>query len=451
MISKKNLWSFLLLYLMLYFYHLIVVKYQGDDYIFSNVPREMSIMEWLSSRYVEWSSRIFPDAMAYLILEQRVWLWRLLNPLLLIVLAIAIVRIWKKNIKMLEGLISIVIIGYFAQNVLSSGVFWITGSLNYLWPITFGMLAMVPYADIAFRKIYLTNRILLISTLILGFLASIGNEQVSLCITCFAILTHITLYLQKQKQDKKLILITIFLIIGTGLTLLAPGNKVRLIQEASYWFPGFEDLSLKDHLYIGIIWGYTKIFFDMKYLLLLVSSITVISYFQDVQRRNKIVYKLFSLVFGIVVLSNLSGIGIEVLYNFNEIKNYDFGANIFSILKLKMSFLLAVFPYIFWAIYSGMLGYLMINNTKYKVFVFISLLAFICTLAVMFFSPTIYGSGNRVLMVGSVILGLLITGKILENNLIHNRFYLCLLGSLPLINLSSMYYKWMQKGFTPFL
>jgi hypothetical protein len=451
MINKKNLWYFPLLYIFLYLYHLIVLKYQGDDYIFSKVPREMTIIEWLSSRYLEWSSRIFPDAMAYLILEQRVWLWRVLNPLLLIVLSFAIVRIWKKNISMFEGLIALVIIGYFAQNVLSSGVFWITGSLNYLWPITFGMLAMVPYADKVFRNSPLNNRFYFITALILGFLASIGNEQVSLCISCFALLAHMTLFLKKQKQDKKLILITLFLTIGTCLTLLAPGNKVRFIQEAAYWFPGFEELTLKDHLYIGVIWLFTKIFFDMKYLLLLVSAITVISYFQCKKQSKEIVFKLFTLLFVIVLLSNITGMGIELLYNFSEIKNHDFSANLLSVFSIKTSFLLAIFPYIFWTIYCGMLGYLMIQNTKYKFFVTISILAFISTLVVMFFSPTIYGSGNRVLMVGSVILGLLITGKILENNLIQNRFHLCLLASLPVINLSSMYYKWLQNGFTPFL
>ncbi|MCL6570978.1 MAG: DUF6056 family protein [Bacillus sp. (in: Bacteria)] len=451
MIFKKNFWNFTLLYFILYFFHFIVAKYPGDDYKFSKVSREMSIADWISSRYMEWSSRVFPDTMVYLILDHQVWLWRIVNPLLIILLAVTIVRIWKVNISMMEVLIALMMVGFFAQNVLSSGVFWITGSMNYLWPISFGLLAMIPYADKVFRNSPLNNYYLFVAALTLGFLASIGNEQVSLCITCFALISHGTLYIKKQPQDKKLIVITIFMIIGTSLTLLAPGNKVRWIQEAAYWYPGFENLSLKDHLYIGTIWAFEKIFSDMKFLLFLLSTITLITYFRDSKLRNNLVFKIFTFVFGMVVLFNLSGIGLDLLYSFKIIKNFNFSANLLSFFTMKKSFMVAVFPYFFWMIFSLMLGYLMVKNTKFKAFVIISLLAFIATLVVMFFSPTIYGSGNRVLTVGSTILGLIITGKIVENNLINNRFYLCLLGCFPIINLSNMLYKWLQAGFNPFL
>ncbi|MFC4800155.1 DUF6056 family protein [Neobacillus sp. GCM10023253] len=451
MINKKYLWSFPLLYLIIYSYHFIVVKYPGDDYYFSRISSEMTIIEWLYSRYTEWSSRLFPDAVAYLLLDDKVWLWRLVNPILLIFLAASIVRIWKRNISLREVLIVLAIIGFFAQNVLSSGVFWITGSMNYLWPITLGVLAMIPFADKIFRNISLTNNYSFIFAIFFGFLASVGNEQVSLCLSSFAILSHLALLSKKQSPDKKLLILTITMMIGTGLTLLAPGNKERWVQEAAYWYPGFKNLTLKDHLYLGTIWAFGKIFFDLKYLLFLASSITIITCFKSSTVKNNFIFKLFMMMFSATIMMYLSGIGLERLYQFTNIKNFDFSANLLSPFTMKKSFILAVFPYLYWTAYSLLLGYLMIKSTGYKVFVFISLLAFVATLAVMFFSPTIYGSGNRVLMASSVILGIVITGKILENNLVKNAFYLSILGCLPIINLSNILINWLKNGFNPFL
>ncbi|MCM3763508.1 DUF6056 family protein [Neobacillus niacini] len=453
MISLKRIWAFPLLYFFVYLYHLVVTKYQGDDIIFSKVSNDMTITQWLYTRYMEWSSRIFSDAMVYFILGERVWLWRIINPLLLIFLAIAIVRIWKRNFSFLEVLVALMLIGFFAQNVLSSGIFWITGSINYLWPIAFGMLAMIPYADKVFRdeSESLNNNFLFSLFLIIGFLASIGNEQVSLCISCFAILSHFALYWRHQKQNKKLIIMTICMVIGTSLMLLAPGNKERWIQEVAYWFPEFEDLSLKDHLYLGTVWAFEKVFYDMKYLVMLLSVITLIPYFQSKQFRNNRILKVFAIFFMLIVLVNISEIGKELLYNFKAIKSFDFSANLLAIFTGNASFVSAVFPYAFWTAFSLMLGYLTIKNSQYKLFILISLLAFTATLMVMFFSPTIYGSGNRVLTVGSTILVLLITGKILENNLIQSWFYVFLLACFPIINLSQMLYKWLQNGFNPFL
>ncbi|WP_251551939.1 DUF6056 family protein [Neobacillus muris] len=449
--SKEKIWKYLILYFFLYAYHFIVEKFPGDDEYFSKISNQKTIIEWLYSRYMDWSSRIFPDAMAYLLLDHKVWLWRLFNPLLLIFLAAAMARIWKRKITLLEILAVLSILGFFAQNVLSSGVFWITGSMNYLWPITLGLLVMVPFADKIFRNLSLNNNFLFTLYLLLASLASVGNEQVSLCISCFAILSHIVLLAKKQSLDRKLLAMTIVMILGTSIMLLAPGNEERWIQEAAYWYPGFENLTLKEHLYLGTIWAFGKIFYDMRFLVFLGSFITIITCFQSEQLKNHFIFKIFTISFTGIIIINLTGLGQEWLISFTNIKDFDFSANLLSFYKMNKPFILALFPYIFWIIYSLMLGYLMIKSTKYKIFVSICLLAFIATLAVMFFSPTIYGSGNRVLTAGSVILGLVIAGELLEKNWIRNPFYLSILACFPIMNLGYMLLKWMRDGFNPFL
>ncbi|TWE01065.1 hypothetical protein FB550_106117 [Neobacillus bataviensis] len=451
MILKKYKWfNFVIVYFLLYFFHFVVKKFPGDDFIFSKATQNSTLMHWLFNRYFNWSARIFPDTMVYYFLAHRVWLWRLINPIILMLLCFSVVRIWRKKVTLLEFLIVLAILGYFAQNILSSGVFWITGSMYYLWPITLGLIAMIPYADKVFRDCALQNKYMFLLYFVSGFFASIGNEQVSLCLSCFAILTHVTLVFQKKEQDKKLLLMTGFMIIGTLIMILSPGNKVRSVAETAYWYPTFGELSLKDHFYIGTIWGFKKIFSDMKSILYLLSVITLITYFKNEGFKRNIIFRLFTLIFVIVLILQLEGIAQGFLHNFEEIRKFNFSATLLS-LHLTKAFLIAVFPYFFWTVYSVMLVYLLLQNTKFKTFTLFGFLAVIGTLMVMFFSPTIYGSGNRVLTVGSVILTVIIMGKIIENRLISNLFFLCIIWCFPLINLSYMMYRWLVHGFTPFL
>jgi hypothetical protein len=428
-----------------------VSKYPGDDIIYSKATQNYNLVQWLIKRYYEWSGRLFPDAMSLILLENKVWLWRIINSLLITALAYGLVRIWKKKVCLIEFLLALSILGYFKENILSAGVFWITGSMNYLWPITLGLIAMLPYADKVFRNEEILNKWNFLLFLIIGFLASVGNEQVALCMTCFGFLSHIELFRQKKSQDKKLIFLTIIIVIGTSILLLAPGNNIRYIKEAAFWYPGFENLTIKDHFYIGTIWGFEKLFIDMKYLILLVSVITVIPYFKEQYLRKNIIFNVFFFILCMIFIFHITGFGLGSLYNFEVIKNFNFSSTLFSLSVFNRQFLFAIFPYLFWFVYSIMLIYLLLKNTKRKKFIIFCILAVTSTLVLMFFSPTIYGSGNRVLIVGSVILGIIIIGKIIEERLISTCFYFYIFGAFPIINLFNMLFKWLSNGFTPFL
>jgi hypothetical protein len=452
MLLKKYKWiNYILIFLVLYLYHFVIAKAPGDDYKFSKVSQGASMAHWLYSRYNEWSGRLFPDAMLYLLLAHNVWLWRLINPLMIMLLAYCVIRIWRKEIRIIDFLVSLAVIGYFAQSILSSGVFWITGSMNYLWPITLGLVAMIPYADKVFTDTFNFKNSYFVICLICGLLAAIGNEQAALCISCFAVLSHIAVFIQKKAQDKRLLFLTLAIVAGTCIQLLAPGNKVRYVAEAAYWYPGFENFSLREHFYLGTIWAFGKLFDDMKYLILILSIITVIIYFKNKTVRNNWVFKIFIFVFGVIIISHFTGKGLGVLYNFSEIKNFDFSASLTSLEALKRPFLFAFFPYVFWTLYSCLLIYLLVNTSNHKFFVLSCLFAAVATLVVMFFSPTIYASRERTLTVASVLLGMVMIGKIVEGNLINRLFYLCIFAFFPIINFAIMFYKWHSGGFTPFL
>lgn len=435
------------LYIVIYLYHLVVTKYPGDDVIFSEVPSKQSLVEWLTSRYMEWSSRLFPDAMAYLLLDHEVWLWRLLNPLMFILLAYALVRIWKKEVGMKDVVIVSAIMAFFPQGTLSAAYFWITGSLNYLWPLAMGTLAMIPYADVMFRNEPIQKKWVFSILVLCGFLASIGNEQLSLCLTCFALLFHLSHFWKKKRQDLKLLVSTAFIALGTSLTLLAPGNQVRVAKEAAYWFPGFEDMTWKEHAYVGTVWLFQKLFFDLQGLLLLAAIISLWASFKAGKTYVLIHWArtLLVVLTMLVLVIQVTGIGQERLYLFTEITHHPLS------LHVSGGLILALVPYLFWTVYGVLVALLLIASGRHQWFTFFGVAAFLATLVVMFFSPTIYGSGNRVLTVGAVIVTLLLVGKIAERELFKSRLSILLLGCYPLVNAGAMLVKWLKDGFNPFL
>ncbi|MNN96028.1 hypothetical protein D3C81_2149420 [compost metagenome] len=82
-----------------------------------------------------------------------------------------------------------------------------------------------------------------------------------------------------------------------------------------------------------------------------------------------------------------------------------------------------------------------------KWFVFFSLSASIATLGIMFFSPTIYASGNRVLAACSVLWGFIILKLIKDNQLIRNNNQIVMFSVLPVLSLFQLLIWWLTEGY----
>jgi hypothetical protein len=414
----------------------------GDDMYFSTV--NIPYLDWIKLRYNTWSGRLFPDTLAFVLLGHSFFLWQLINPVLIMLAAYAIVRLLSPKVEFEYFLVSLLTFGYFSKNVLSSSFFWSTGSLNYLWPIALGLIAMIPYSDYV-REEKTINWGKTAFFVLIAFLSAISNEQVALCMSAFAILTHIFLFINHKTQNIKLLIITFIVLLGTAILLLAPGNSLRWVAEVERWYPGFDKFSLKDHLYIGAIWIFNKLFIDMKYLLALFSF--VICYIYHKNEKGDLFYRVFFIMVLIVFSNMILGYNADILYNFNLIQQHQITNTLFHFSMINRSFIYALIPYIFWFTYMVLLFYLILKQAKEKWFVFFSLAASIASLVIMFFSPTIYASGNRVLAACSVLWSFVILKLIMDNHLIRNNNQIVIIGVLPLLSLVQLLIWWLTEGY----
>jgi hypothetical protein len=424
----------LLIYIFMCIYQFKISILKGsDDSIFEEVHKHTPYLTWITSRYNTWSGRIFPDTVVYYILDY-LWLWKLITSLLLLLLTIYIVKILKKDVTRKELIISIFVLSYISSNVLNTGFFWITGSINYLWPISLGFVAMYPFANKIFNYSRKISPIEYTGYLIAGILASISNEQVALCMSAFSLISLFILIVKRKEMNILLIILAIIFIVGTGIELLAPGNKVRWAAEVGRWFPGFDHLSLKAKLHIGVVWLYQEVFGELRNTILLL-SLTVIALYYKATDSKKTPFYIFS-VMVFLVLSSMFVSYTEIFFDFKLITQYSL-SNIFVL--GKKAFIHAVFPYAFWTVYSILMIYLIMLKTKQKLFVFLCLGAALATFVLMFFSPTIYASGTRTLTLGAVLLSFVTVKLIVEFDLAKNKAAFLILGCLPLLNLYQIF------------
>ena len=430
----------LVVYLLLYLVHLKITLVEGsDDTWFADQSNHTPFIEWICMRYTTWSGRLFPDTMLYVLLSKYLWLWRILNPLFLVLLTYGILRVAIKDVTRIEFLIGMAVLGYINNSVLNSGFFWITGSINYLWPIAFGLIAMIPFGNNIFDHNQAFSKMKWGIFFIFGFLASLSNEQVALCLSAFSLLTIFSFFLHRRKINKMLLFLTVVIISGTSILIFAPGNKLRWVSEVHRWFPGYDEMTLKSKLHLGIIWIYKQLFFEMRNIILLLAIIVLFIYFKE-KIKMGIAFISFSVM--LFILNASIFLDLHIFYNFELINTYKFRQNLVYFWKSDIGFFLSLFPYIFWTIFGSLLVYLILYITKNKIVTFFIIAASVSTMVVMFFSPTIYASGTRTLVVGSVLLSMVIVILIREFKVFNNKLSIILLGCLPFLNLLKLFVKW---------
>ncbi|MEG3335517.1 DUF6056 family protein [Streptococcus suis] len=216
----------------------VVVPVMGDDAFFIN--QSFSI-DWVVSRYQQWSSRIFIEAILVLISKQ-LWLFRVFNA---IIFASLLDLLTQSSFgRQLKGLFLVVIFFLFLPVTLFLSAGWLTTSVNYLWPITAGIFVMKQLDKTVTAK----------TLLWLSVLTLFATNQEQVCITILLLLLGKLLFLVVTKEKIHYVhyLVLGLTVINVGLIALSPGNQSRQAQSIPTFFPEFAQFNLFDKINLGI-------------------------------------------------------------------------------------------------------------------------------------------------------------------------------------------------------
>jgi len=281
----------------------------GDDMVLTTLLNDMSLHDFIISRYNIWSGRVPINVLLVLFMREG------LLPILKLIYSGAAVIIFyvisdiyfsKKN--SLACYIALLYILCIPRWILWDSCLWLTGAGNYLLPFSCAVFAALPVI-----KHYKNEKVPLFLCFCGAFSLSfcVFSEQVLAIVLGLEVFLIISLLLF-HKDIFKLLFVYLFLTIAFGLICItAPGNFVRTVQEAVRWYPDFFQVPISKRFIDAFHLLFNNLFREYPYFIFLFSiSLFLPVIFSDNGYHKKV---KFALSYFIVIfpLCCLFGLGTE--------------------------------------------------------------------------------------------------------------------------------------------
>lgn len=382
-LNNKYLPFIILLVLML-FLHLFM-DFIGDDIWFAKQLSHHSLFDFLASRYTNWSSRLIIETILVSITKININIWRILDCIFYVLacfLILKLVNVKDKKIINYLGCLLFLTYPFFEM----SGAGWAATTLNYLWPLSLGLLSFLPLINYENKK--KNNKFIYIISFI-SLLYSTNQEQSCALIFGFNFLYFIYKIYKKEKINKYNVICLVFSLASLIFILTCPGNGIRSIEETEKWYPEFENFNIIDKIYLGLVPTINLLLENKIIILYTIVILSIASYIYS----KKEVTKYIS-VFNIIIILLLTIFKTPLLDVFPYLENLfnHFAYQGLPIITSKLSLLTIMFSLLLIADIIYMLLVIFKNKQLLPLFVF---LAGFASRFIIGFSPTVFVSGNR--------------------------------------------------------
>lgn len=418
------------------------VKPGSDDAWYLRVSKSCGLLQFLGWRYVSWTGRLAAEAMIYLSIHCGALLYHLFSPLFILLAAYSIGRLFTAKTDLRLMLFALLSFGLCNFHVLGAGIFWFTGSYNYLVPVACGLFGMIPFADAVFRgKISPHPARLALSAAALA-VCSLANEQASLVAVSAAVFAVAAVAARKKKAPAALILLAVLAIAGLAVNITAPGVPIRWHKEVAEFFPGFNTLTLGQHLKYSVNWFFNEIVTQMFAFVLALSAVPFV-FWKKYRGRDAVLLRAFGML-SVFALFAVKMIGLRPFTDFAFLFSH-FTQQIHMWRPTEIARLSLLF--LFWTVFLLLLVYLVCRVSEHPVFTLLCFAACFASMALLFFSPSIVASGSRVLFVGSVLLMILLTGMVKQSALLRSNAFLLVFAMVPAAVCIHLLDIWCEAGF----
>lgn len=219
----------------------------ADDGYFAQMLSRYTLAQYLDHRYHTWTGRLPIEAVLVVIVHHP-WLWRACNSAMLMLLCVAggrLARVGTALSRSGAAVLAFMLVMLMTPQAIFESAWWLTGSLNYLWPIALGLWSLVPLVEggayrwpqrlgfvlAAAWAAYCDQLALVLVPLSLGLLAWRGWQR------------------RAAAWDVAQVLV---LCANAAVALSAPGNTRRFLEEQGMRFPNFADQDVLEKLRIGL-------------------------------------------------------------------------------------------------------------------------------------------------------------------------------------------------------
>lgn len=225
----------------------------GDDGYFLRASQMSSLPEFLYKRFFTWSGRLTPEALLYFFAPLPFHSWRTFIVLALVSSIFGLSYLTGvqqiKSLPLRSLAIFTISLGLFTfpHPVIAQGIFWFTGSFNYLIPT----LALINVLAIIKLSTNSKNNWWLLLSFPFVFIATF-QEQTLVTLLILLITINLWHYYSHRTIHSALFTFAIGCAILGVSGLLAPGNHLRYFSEIKTWYPEFAELSLLTKVWRGL-------------------------------------------------------------------------------------------------------------------------------------------------------------------------------------------------------
>ena len=422
-------------------------KLEADEGVWFKILKDLGSLGFIKYYTFSWQPRIF-SMLGFLFFRSNIVLWRLLSTFFATVGMFCISKMCymdefgEKQFKI--NIFICCLFFFIAPYVITSGMMWVAGSLNYLWPTVVMLIALIPFIYAIYEKAVAFN--LLYIVILIATVCACYNEQTIAVLVCFGGLSIVFLFLYRRSIPKLLIFQYILIVLNSGVFLYLSKYGDRITQELHY-YPDFRMLSIVDKIFQGVNWTNFH-FINSSNLLFLIISVLV---FVNIYQKNKLsiplhffsgipmLYNIYNIVPFNVIMKNIninnsnavyytattSPYSIDdVLYNnfFNTMlaNPGNFNHGIKELMPTIVGFAIIL--------YVVVLLYIAFDRKEDKFVIIILYFAALASGYVLGFSPTIFASGSRIFYVSNILL-IFIAAKLfvqsIKSGFIYSRLIKC--------------------------
>lgn len=250
---------FILFFAIILIWHFMLPRL-GDDLAFSNMFHKYNIFSFLVWRYETWTSRLLIEFFLAPLSALPKIIWNFFDSIIFLLMAVLIPKIIlntekinKKRLVIYNSLSCIMVLIYIftISNALYSAGY-IASTLNYTWPLAFGLLHFYLVKRYIFTENNLSTGRKIVIYLIMGFALIFAiNQEIMLVIVSGAYFFIILYCLYNKVKIPNPVFIMLFIIVLEFLSVyLSPGNHARYIVSLSE-FPEYYKLTLVNKIDLG--------------------------------------------------------------------------------------------------------------------------------------------------------------------------------------------------------
>lgn len=379
----------------------------GDDAFFDSCVRSMTFLDYLKERYLTWTGRIGGETAIYITFTLGIWFWRVANAFMVTALPTLVFLIVKKFYPGVTGttpawsdlrLFLLTCSGFLMMDIVTCGhaAIWVNGSVFYTWALVSALVCVYLTLDCFTGGTVSTKRLLV--SIPFGLFAVSSIEQIGFFLLAYFIGAITVQKISSKKIPTGLAVETLVLLATFAVVLAAPGNTLRVAAETETWFPTFKALSFGEHSFISAQWLTSSFANEGKIFLVLIWIATLLLA-KPPNKSTVVATALFSAV-AILPLAGITALADTGISYIDPAVRPEVFPSIANATVLNY------FAMVWWLGATAFTLFLIHRHLGARG-TFLFAVAILCE-AMMFFSPTIYASGERVFFVTDWILAFII-------------------------------------------